>query len=178
MKIAFYSIVPSCIQKFGLDDYADNSIAYFYDWPITDLKSLENSLLRYLENLFFREGYEICDNDLRVKGLHTRLRFQHDFPTTPEEKVNVHEVAQALNAVRDKYIRRRNQFFDSILGDTNPTLIRYDFTVGNGNQNIKEEYEHCIRSIINSSLGKDCNIIIFSRDISENRHKGNTFFVV
>lgn len=174
--MAFYSIGASCLPKFGLDEYVGKTHTYFFDWLITDLKSLENSLLGFSENWFLRKGYAICDSDLRVKDLHTGLRFQHDFPTTVEGKINPQTVEQALDAVREKYIRRRSRLFDSIRNDTSPILIRYEFIVGKGSQDLEDKYEQHLRRIVHSSLEKDCRIIILSTDLSENRHIGSTLF--
>ena len=136
--MAFYSIGASCLPKFGIDDFMEKSHTYFFDWLITDIVSLERSLLSFSENHFLREGYEVCDNALRVKDIHTGIKFQHDFPTTEEGKVDTRKIEQTLESVRSKYIRRRNRLFDCVREDVNATLVRYDFSVGKGDKTLEK----------------------------------------
>jgi hypothetical protein len=174
--MAFYSIGGSCLPKFGLDDFVEKTHTYFFDWLITDLRSLEKSLQRFSESHFLREGYEVCDNALRVKDIHTGIKFQHDFPTTAEGKVDAGKIEQTLESVRSKYIRRRNRLFDCAREDVNATFIRYDFVVGKGDRVLEQEYESRVRECINSSLGRNFRVVIISKDISVTNFLGNTLF--
>ena len=174
--MAFYSIGASCLPKFGIDDFMEKSHTFFFDWLITDIVSLERSLLSFSENHFLREGYEVCDNALRVKDIHTGIKFQHDFPTTEEGKVDTRKIEQTLESVRSKYIRRRNRLFDCVREDVNATLIRYDFSVGKGDKTLEKKYENRVRECVDSSLGKNFKIVIISKDISATSFLENTLF--
>jgi hypothetical protein len=172
--MSFYSIGASCLPKFGIDDFVKKNHTYFFDWLITDLAALERSLLEFSEDSFLRLGYQVCDNDLRVKDLHTGVKFQHDFPTTVEGKIDVGEIEKTLEDVRSKYIRRRKRLFDCVRKDIDPTLIRYEFVIGKGDKNLEDEYRDRLNACINSSLGSGLKIVILSKDISETRFVGNT----
>ena len=174
--MGFYSIGGSCLPKFGLDDFVERAHTYFFDWLLTDLSALERSLLSFSESHFLREGYEVCDNALRVKDIHTGVKLQHDFPTTAEGRVDARQIEQTLESVRLKYIRRRSRLFDCIREDANATLIRYDFVVGKGDKVLEQEYESRVRECINSSLGRNFIIVILSKDISATSFLGKTLF--
>jgi len=174
--VGLYSIGCSCLPKLGIDDFVGKAQTYFFDWLVTGLRSLENSLQRFSEKNFLREGYEVCDNALRVRDIHTGIKFQHDFPTTSEGTVDAGKIEQTLESVRSKYIRRRDRFFDCTREDVNATLVRYDFWVGKGDKVLEHEYEKRVRQCIDISLGKGFRIVIISKDISAARFMGNTLF--
>jgi hypothetical protein len=106
------------------------------------------------------------------------VKFQHDFPTTAEGRVDARQIEQTLESVRLKYIRRRSRLFDCTREDANATLIRYDFVVGKGDKVREQEYESRVRECINSSLGRNFLIVILSKDISATSFLGKLFFIV
>lgn len=135
--MAYYSLGCSCLPKFGIDEYVGKVPTYFFDWLITDMQALQNSLVKFNEDLFLRSGWEICDNELMVKDFHTGLKFQHDFPVSSDGKVDSQRVEENIQLVRDRYIRRRNRFFDALNDDENPILIRYEYKIGCEEKNMR-----------------------------------------
>lgn len=172
--MAFYSIGSTCLPKFGLDDFVGKTHTYFYDWLITDLDSLDKSLINFSEDLFFQQGIEVCDDDLRVKDSYTGLRFQHDFPTLSDHKIDRDQVAATIEEVKLKYVRRRKRFLESVFADEDACLIRFENAIGDGSSEFEQRYESKLRNIIDQGIRKNINILILSRNLGQVKKVGQS----
>lgn len=174
--MAIYSIGSTCLPRLGFDEYFGNRASLFYDWLITDLPSLESSLLRFNENKFFRMGYEVCDESMRVKELHSGLRFQHDFPSIGS-KVCQSSLEASLDQVRTRYIRRKNRLDFCISKDKQPTFIRYERSLEDSECTSLLDYEAKLRSLLLQAYAKSFELIIISPEIKTQQKIGSSYFI-
>lgn len=165
--MSLFSIGVSCLPKFGIDEFACTTHTYFYDWLITDLTSLEKSLTDFQEEKFLNSGTEICDNGLGVKDNHTGLRFQHDFPSTPEGKIIPELISDNINCVKEKYLRRRARFFKSVSEDDFPIFTRYEW--GGINHNDLKR----IQQALTSAFSRNFKLIILSSRVEKQASHGS-----
>jgi hypothetical protein len=174
--MSFYSIGSSCLPKFGIDQYIGKTQTYFYDWLITDSSALEASLLAFNRERFFREGYEVCDNNMRVKDLHTGLRFQHDFPADAEGTVDLSKIEATINIVRERYIRRWDRLFACVMADPNPCFIRHDnWELGEDKQS-QDDHALKLTMILDAAFQKPYRLIVASTYIQATRLTDTVLF--
>lgn len=167
-KHYFFSIGASCLPKFGLDLLQSSQPTFFFDWLISDVNSLRNSLLEFNEDQFLIE-YSLCDANIRIIDHHTRLRFQHELPFLKNPSRDIitsrKNIDEQIAQLRLKYLRRRARFMDVISSCNSPVLIRYAHDRKLLNKSQADIYASEIYEIIKALNLRTPRLLVLSKDI-------------
>lgn len=162
----FFSFGISCQPAFQIRRATGTSIAYFFDWLITPLASIEHVLQKFEPKRFLAEGVHPCDSGLRVLDKYSGVRLQHDFQSHAGHIVLKH-VGDLIPLVREKYTRRRQRLVDAMAAEPS-VLIRYEW--GTSDFGMSEvQVMHTFRSSCRAASSVKHLFVLASEHVSRTR---------
>lgn len=167
----FISIGRNCQVAYQIRRHFKNDESYFFDWLISDIKSVEKVLCDFKDS-YFLSDIEVCANGIRVFDQYTGVQIQHDFPVNQSGLIesSLIEDTELINKIKSKFLYLRHKLI-SVLEDTDDdkvVLVWFDWA--NHGDFICKKASETLNKIISGFANKD-NILylIISTELKEDK---------